>query len=318
MTPPVSPIDERLAAICAAHFDASTPLPAVIDVTGASDAAVESVRALPFVTFERTDAELPPRVSTRADLTIPHGDAGALEAAVQRNPNASLVLTQLVRATADLPVASALTMESIAYSALQAGQEYRTWLNERPAAGDTDDSPRISITDEDGSTVITLTRPERANALDTFARHDLVQALTALAHTDDPLVLRGAGDHFCAGGDLDEFSAPDDITRTHRIRLAQGLPAAVARIGSRLEVEVHGAVIGAGIELSAFARHIVARPNARFRLPEVRMGLLPGSGGTVSVPRRIGANRALLFVLTGRVLKAEQALAWGLVDEISV
>lgn len=317
MTAPEPSIDDRLAEIATRHFDATADIPVIIDVTGAGTAAVEAVATLPVITFERTSDELPPRLSPRAHLVVPDTAASALVTAVERNPHASLILTQLIRATADLPVPSALAMESIAYSALQSGSEYRAWLASRDEKAPTvDGSPRVAITAEDDAMVITLTRASHANALDTHARHELVEALIAARLGGERVVLRGDGDHFCTGGDLEEFSLPDDPTRTHHIRLRQGVPGTVASIAADLDVEVHGAVIGAGIELSAFARRVVARPDARFRLPEIRMGLLPGSGGTVSVPRRIGANRALILMLTGRVLKADQALAWGLVDEI--
>jgi enoyl-CoA hydratase/carnithine racemase len=80
---------------------------------------------------------------------------------------------------------------------------------------------------------------------------------------------------------------------------------------------VHGACVGAGVELPAFASRVVADPGARFRLPEVAMGLVPGAGGTVSLPRRIGRQRTCRLALTGEWLDAETALRWGLVDELA-
>lgn len=70
------------------------------------------------------------------------------------------------------------------------------------------------------------------------------------------------------------------------------------------------------MELAAFAGRVTAAPDARFCLPEVSMGLVPGAGGTVSVPRRIGRRRAALLALTGQTLDAPTALDWGLIDEI--
>jgi enoyl-CoA hydratase/carnithine racemase len=74
--------------------------------------------------------------------------------------------------------------------------------------------------------------------------------------------------------------------------------------------------VGAGIELPAFARRVVADRGAFFELPEVGMGLVPGAGGTVSLPRRIGPQRTAWLALTGRRLDAETALSWGLVDDL--
>jgi enoyl-CoA hydratase/carnithine racemase len=74
--------------------------------------------------------------------------------------------------------------------------------------------------------------------------------------------------------------------------------------------------VGAGIELPAFAAHVVAHPGAFFQLPEIGMGLIPGAGGTVSLPRRIGRQRTAWLALTGRRLDAPTALAWNLIDEV--
>jgi enoyl-CoA hydratase/carnithine racemase len=90
----------------------------------------------------------------------------------------------------------------------------------------------------------------------------------------------------------------------------------VATLASKVEVRVHGSCVGAGMELPAFAGRVVAHPAARFALPELSLGLVPGAGGTVSLPRRIGRHRTALLGLTGAVIDAPTALAWGLVDEL--
>ena len=79
---------------------------------------------------------------------------------------------------------------------------------------------------------------------------------------------------------------------------------------------VHGVSVGAGVEFAAFAERVVAAPNASFQLPEVSIGLIPGAGGCVSIPRRIGRQRAAWLALSGRRINAATALEWGLVDEI--
>jgi enoyl-CoA hydratase/carnithine racemase len=84
----------------------------------------------------------------------------------------------------------------------------------------------------------------------------------------------------------------------------------------RVEFRVHGACIGAGAEMAAFGRHVVAARNSFFQLPELRMGLIPGAGGCVSIPRRIGRHRTAYLVLSGRKLSAAKALEWGLVDAL--
>jgi enoyl-CoA hydratase/carnithine racemase len=90
----------------------------------------------------------------------------------------------------------------------------------------------------------------------------------------------------------------------------------LAATAARVRAVVHGACVGAGVELPAFAARVVAREGARFWLPELSLGLVPGAGGTVSLPRRIGRQRTAWLALSGRAIDAETALAWGLVDEL--
>jgi enoyl-CoA hydratase/carnithine racemase len=83
-----------------------------------------------------------------------------------------------------------------------------------------------------------------------------------------------------------------------------------------MEAHLHGACMGAGIELAAFARRVVAAADAAIGLPEVTLGLIPGAGGTISLPRRIGRHRTALLALSGKNVDAATALEWGLVDEV--
>ena len=106
--------------------------------------------------------------------------------------------------------------------------------------------------------------------------------------------LIGAGRSFSSGGDLDEFGSFPDPATAHVTRLTRS-PARLAHLlGDRLEVHLHGACMGAGIELPAFARRVVATDDVAIALPEVGLGLIPGAGGTVSLPRRIGRQRTAL------------------------
>ncbi len=146
----------------------------------------------------------------------------------------------------------------------------------------------------------------------------LCEALT-LAVTDDSIeevILSGQGPAFCSGGDLDEFGTLADPATAHAIRATRNPGRLLADCASRLHVVVHGACVGAGIELPAFADHVVARPDASFRLPEVSMGLVPGAGGTASLPRRIGRQRTAWMALTGAPVDPSTALSWGLIDEV--
>jgi enoyl-CoA hydratase/carnithine racemase len=123
---------------------------------------------------------------------------------------------------------------------------------------------------------------------------------------------------FSSGGDLDEFGTTPDLATAHFVRTRAGAAFPLHHLADRLEARLHGTCVGAGIELPAFAVHVVAAPGTTFRLPEIGMGLIPGAGGTVSIPRRIGRWRTLYLALAGTALDAETALAWGLVDRLAV
>jgi enoyl-CoA hydratase/carnithine racemase len=166
---------------------------------------------------------------------------------------------------------------------------------------------------------ITLHRPLVRNALDSAMRDGLVEALTVAAR--DPSVtvvhLRGSGDSFCSGGDLDEFGTRADPATAHLVRLLSSPARSVAEVAGRTVAHLHGNVVGSGIELAAFAGRVVAAPTTRISLPEVRLGLIPGAGGTVSLPRRIGRHRTLHLALSPGPIDADTALGWGLVDEVA-
>ena len=165
---------------------------------------------------------------------------------------------------------------------------------------------------------IVLDRPLARNAIDRDMRDQLVEAFSVAAA--DPEVrsikLRALGAAFSVGGDLDEFGTTRDPATAHLIR-SRTLPALA--IGARadiLDAHVQGACIGAGLEIAAFAARLTASSDAWFQLPELSMGLIPGAGGCVSVPKRIGRQRTLLMILSGRRINAQTALRWGLIDAI--
>jgi enoyl-CoA hydratase/carnithine racemase len=94
----------------------------------------------------------------------------------------------------------------------------------------------------------------------------------------------------------------------------------VARVvqaaGDRTTAYLHGPCVGSGIELAAFCGTVRAQPDTTISLPEVRLGLIPGAGGTVSLPRRIGRQNTAWLALSGRAIDAATALDWGLVDAL--
>jgi enoyl-CoA hydratase/carnithine racemase len=257
----------------------------------------------------------------RESVTVPdlEAAAGLLAARVAAFPHAATVLAGLLRWSGALQVDAALEAESLAYSTLLAGPEFARWLagrGPRTSPPPVPDPVRLDRTD--GELRITLHRPDRRNAYGRQLRDGLVEAL-ALAELDPTLervVLDAVGPDFCSGGDLDEFGTAADPVTAHLVRTRAGAARPLARLGDRLVAELHGSCVGAGIELPAWAGRVVAAPDTRVVLPELAMGLLPGAGGTVSIPRRIGRWRTLWLVLTGQALDAATALNWGLVDEI--
>ena len=165
---------------------------------------------------------------------------------------------------------------------------------------------------------IYLTRPAKHNAFSRAMRDGLCEALQ-LAITDpsiESVILKGEGDSFCSGGDLDEFGSFPDPAEAHVIRTTRSPALLLSQLSERVQVEVQGACVGAGAELPAFTRQVVAEEDAFFQLPEVGLGLVPGAGGTVSLPLRIGRQRTAWLGLSGARIDARIALDWGLVDEV--
>jgi hypothetical protein len=248
------------------------------------------------------------------------GSVAAIERTVAAAPRAALALALLLRGRDGRTLEEALVAESATYSALQAGPEMARWRALRPVrAPMVEPEPEPVRCERDGSVLrVTLNRPQRHNAYSVAMRDGLVAALRlALADPTLQVVLSGAGPSFSSGGDLDEFGTSPDPATAHQVRLTRSAAKLLARLGDRVEARVHGACLGAGVELAAFAGRIVARPDTRFGLPEVPLGLVPGAGGTASLPCRIGRHRTALLALTAEPIDAPTALAWGLVDELA-
>lgn len=172
----------------------------------------------------------------------------------------------------------------------------------------------------DGVAVLTLDNPP-LNVVFRGLTVALGQALDALA-TDArvrAVVLAGAGRAFCAGSDIAEFQplmqpgriVPEKLELQHRVF------AALADFPKPTVAAVHGVAFGGGLEIAVCCDFIVADPAARFALPEIKLGVFPGSGGPVRVTRRIGAGRAKEMMLLGEPIDAATALAWGLINRVA-
>ncbi len=248
-------------------------------------------------------------------------DAAELVANIEAAPITAMVLVQLLRASEGLEIPRALLFESLAYATLQAGGEFRQWLAQaqRPApAAAAEGGPPVRIERDGARLRLRLNRPARRNALSIEMRDALVEALelVALDSSITEVAVSGEGRCFCAGGDLGEFGSAPDAATGHAVRSTRSVPQLLARCAPRLRFHVHGAAVGAGMEMAAFGAYVEATPETFFHLPEIRFGLIPGSGGCVSIARRIGRLRTGYLALSARRLDAATACAWGLVDKV--
>ena len=168
--------------------------------------------------------------------------------------------------------------------------------------------------------LITLNRPEAANAMNTQMGLDMYAVFDALAA--DPgafrcAILTGAGEKvFCAGGDLKQRRGMTDqqwqdqhLIFERKVRAMQACPVPVI-------AAVNGAAYAGGLEMVLSCDFAYAAPHARFALTEVTLGIMPGAGGTQTLPRAIGTRRAKEVLLTGNPFGSEEALAWGLINRV--
>jgi enoyl-CoA hydratase len=163
--------------------------------------------------------------------------------------------------------------------------------------------------------VLTLNRPKALNALSGVLMRALDEALTAL-EADDAVrcvVLEGAGRAFAAGADVSAMAAGD---ASETLPGELDLWARVRAFEKPLIAAVHGYALGGGCELAQACDIVIAADDARFGLPEVGLGIIPGAGGTQLTPRAIGKSLAMELVLAGRMLTADEALAHGLCSRV--
>ena len=260
-------------------------------------------------------------MQSKAIVKVPNLEEAVLEIknSVEGNPHSSIMLVQLLRQRAYLDVGKGLFSESIAYASLQAGPEFQTWLSERDTSLGEDNSTPTVLSRRNGSKLrISLNRPDRANAFSSAMRDELVEQLR-MAATDksiDRILLEGKGNSFCTGGDLNEFGLLDSTSDAHLIRMVNNPAFWMSKLHDRMSVHLSGKCIGAGIELPAFSDKIIADETVSISLPEIKMGLIPGAGGTVSIPRRIGPQKTAYLALSGQSIDSQTALDWKLVNEI--
>lgn len=169
--------------------------------------------------------------------------------------------------------------------------------------------------------VVTLSRPEVLNAINTRMGRDLLDLWTRL--TEDfgdtrCVILTGAGDRgFCAGGDLKERDGMTDEAWRRQHEIFERAFFALLDMPVPVIAAVNGHAYGGGFETALACDFIYASRNARFALSEVRLGIMPGGGGTQNLARAVGERRAKELILRAQAFDAEQGLQWGLVNHLS-
>ncbi|MDZ7782110.1 MAG: enoyl-CoA hydratase/isomerase family protein [Halioglobus sp.] len=239
---------------------------------------------------------------------------------ITRHPVAAMTLVQLLRHNEDVEPVQGLLAESLAYATLQGGAEFAAVQAQglNTAAAVVEEGPPVLVSRRGAELRIRFNRPAARNAYNAAMRDALYEALQLL-HADPDLalaVVTAEGACFSVGGDLAEFGRVAHAATAHAIRSARNVASLLLTLAPRLEFHLHSACIGSGIELPAFGGRVIGRADTFVQLPEIRYGLLPGAGGTVSIPRRIGRQRTAWLALSGRRINASTALQWGLLDAV--
>jgi enoyl-CoA hydratase len=164
---------------------------------------------------------------------------------------------------------------------------------------------------------VTINRPERRNALNIEVKSRVADAMDQLAADDDArvVVITGAGGSFVAGSDVQEMRTMSPIT--HSLEVTDRMFTSIRKCGKTTIAAVEGYALGGGCELAMNCDMIVAGTGATFGQPEVRLGVMPGAGGTQFLVRALGKYRAMRLLLTGDTLTASEAYSLGLASELT-
>ena len=167
---------------------------------------------------------------------------------------------------------------------------------------------------------VTLSRPAYANAMNTRMGLDLLEIFTELFAKPDScraVVVTGAGERaFCAGGDLKERQGMSDDQWQAQHLIFERMIRAILECPVPVIAAVNGAAYAGGCEIALGCDFIYALSSARFALTEVTIGIMPGAGGTQTLPRAVGLRRAKEILLTGRPFSAENGYEWGMVNRL--
>lgn len=176
----------------------------------------------------------------------------------------------------------------------------------------------ITTTLENGILTITLNRPEQLNILTSVTLDELAEVFIKASEDDaiKGLLITGTGKAFSAGADIHQLLTLNGETGLDFAQKGQSVFRRLEQLGKPSLVAINGFAFGGGCELAIAATMRIASEQATFAQPEVKLGLIPGYGGTQRLSRLIGKGRALDLCITGRSINASQALEFGLVSEI--
>lgn len=172
---------------------------------------------------------------------------------------------------------------------------------------------------ESGVATVTVNRPDSLNALNSHVLAELECVLYRVEQ--DPgvrvVIVTGAGDKaFVAGADIKEMAAMNSLEAHRFANLGQRVMLGIEKMSKPVIAAVNGYALGGGLELALACDLIYASENAKLGFPEVTLGIMPGFGGTQNLARLIGPSRAKELVFSGRMIGAQKALAWGVVNEV--
>jgi len=178
----------------------------------------------------------------------------------------------------------------------------------------------LTVASDGAITTITIDRPKSLNALNAATLDELERAVDAAGADDDVrvVILTGAGEKaFIAGADISELATLDVEGATRVAKRGQDLFRKIETLGKPVIAAINGFALGGGCEIALACTLRVASENARIGLPEVKLGVIPGYGGTQRLPRLVGRGIALELIITGEFVKADRALAIGLVNHVT-
>ena len=177
----------------------------------------------------------------------------------------------------------------------------------------------LLYTKKDGIAYVTLNRPKVLNALNQKTWEELYAVFEEIQHDSEVrgVILTGGGDKaFIAGADISELAHVTAVEAEKQSSFGQAVLNLIENLGKPVIAAINGFALGGGCETAMACTIRVAAENAKFGQPEVKLGLLPGGGGTQRLPRLVGKGRALQLILSGETISAQEAYRIGLVNEV--